>query len=71
MVESDRVRGAKIHKLAAVVTESNGLKAGDEYGVSEVRRATRDAMAELGDEYDDPEDVREIALPSERLSDDT
>lgn len=67
MVESAYVRGAKITRHAEIVADANDCKANSGHPLDTVRRAERDALAELAGEYDDPADVEAIELPSERL----
>lgn len=61
------VRDARLRKHAAIVADANDLKAGDDYNVGEARRAERDAMEELMGDFDHPDEVEAIELPSERL----
>lgn len=70
MVESAYVREAKIERHAEIVADANDLKAGSDVSVSAARRAERDALVELADEHDDPDAVRSVDLPSERVDGD-
>lgn len=68
MVESAHVRGAKINRMAEIAADANDLKTDRDHSVRAVRRAHRDALRELSEEFDDPEAVEAVALPSDRLA---
>lgn len=64
------VRSAKIRRHAAIVADANDLKSGNRpngVAIDAIRRAERDALEELAEEYESAEDVDEIELPSERV----
>lgn len=67
--ESIDVVQAKSVRSAEIAADTNDLKANSTHPIDAVRRAARDAYADLAAEYDDPDDVRAIELPSERLED--
>lgn len=54
---------------ARISADSNNLKVTSDHSLATVRRATRDAFAELDDVYDSADDVYAVALPSARLDD--
>lgn len=70
MSEHPHATAAKVARQAEIVADANDLKADSSHSVSDVRRAERDALAELADGYEDAADTDAIAsipLPSERI----
>lgn len=66
-MSTTRVYGAMIERHAEIVADASDLKANSEHYVDEIRRAERDALAELAEGADSVEEVDSIELPSDRL----
>lgn len=67
--ESAFVVQRKVNRALEALAESYDLAANSDAPVATVRRATRDTLAELAEEYDAEYEVDAVALPSERLDD--
>lgn len=70
MPEGQYITVAKVSRQAEVIADANDLKADSGFPVSAIRRAERDALKELTEDFGSPEDVEAVPLPSDRLDED-